>query len=188
MRTLRVIKIHNELSSRCVCDAGTENDLVVDVTNLAPAVRVIAEWIRRKVCPARVRTHGWQHLLKNLESDSSQHPSRFSGTWAECYTLRQICVTVPWLFASWQRQCAGCDTVCAAYEWKRLYQHVARHRYAASGSQPSLFSSAACRRAGNVSVSFTVNECSSSSVCLILHVHSMWLHQEKCMIKQHCLY
>lgn len=51
-----------------------------------------------------------------------------------------------------------------------LYQHVARHRYAASGSQPSLFfSSAACRRAASVAVNFTVNECSSSG-CLVPHV------------------
>lgn len=40
------------------CDAGIENDLVVDVTNTPPlAVLVSAEWIRRKVCPAPVRTH-----------------------------------------------------------------------------------------------------------------------------------
>lgn len=133
-----------------------ENYSLVDVINHPPAVRVIAEWIRRKVCPAPVcaRLAGIKisavTVLCVLLASYTHHMS----AWVITVILKDDFTSVD------------------VYEWTRVYQHVARHRYGAPGSQPDLFippPSASCRRAGNVSVIFTVNEC-SSAVCLFIHV------------------
>lgn len=134
-------------------------------------VRVIAEWIRRKVCPAPVCAHmiGNTFLEKPKEFifRRSRRVLMASRRTVGSKTQLSDCHD-----ASPSQYVKISHAVMCDVWMERLYQHVARHRYAASGSQPDFFFPLSLLPAAELEtspVNFTVNEC-SSSVCLIPHV------------------
>lgn len=120
-------------------------------------VRVTAEWIRRKVCPRL--------------APPQDHTIHIFHQWKNFVTLciwDGVCVHAiahrtpikhGFPFTTWKAWYAN-----SIHERGNINM-LLLHRHTASGTQPR-FSCAHCRRAGNVSVNFTVNEC-SSPVCFI---------------------